>query len=90
MQARTLHLGKIPGDPNSTMSSVPNTPPTLPPDAPPLAPLVANTYETGNVASVTLNSSGGPNGAHSFVDVAFLAHIVINEMRINGHINSNN
>jgi len=83
-------LWKKTGDPNSTMSSVPNTPPTLPPDAPPLAPLVANTYETGNVVSAMSNSSGGPNGAHCFVVVAFSAHIVINETRINGHINSNN
>ncbi len=29
---------KKPGDSNSTMSSVPNTPPTLPPDAPPWCP----------------------------------------------------
>ncbi len=68
-------------DPNYTMSSVPNTPPTLPPDAPPLAPLVTNTYESGNVKLVTLNSSGGLSDAHRFI---------IDATCINGHINSNN
>ena len=79
------------GDPNSTaMSSVPNTPPTLPPDAPPLAPLVANTYETGNEVLATSKTSGGPNGAHRFVAVAFSAHIVVDTMRVTGRINSKN
>jgi hypothetical protein len=48
VQARTLHHRKKPGDPNSTMSSVRNTPPTLPPSAPPLPPLIANTYAANN------------------------------------------
>jgi len=44
----------------------------------------------GNVASVTSNSSSGPNGAHRFVVIVFSAHIVVDATRINGHIKSNN
>ena len=81
---------KKPGDPNSTMISTHPSPPTLPPDAPPLAPLVANTYGTNNTKSATSNSSGGPNGAHRFVVVAFLAHILVDATCNSSHINSNN
>ncbi len=38
VQERTSHYEKKTGDPNSTMSSVPNTPPNLPPDTPPWRP----------------------------------------------------
>ncbi len=53
VQACTSCRLKNPGDPNSTMSSVRNTPPTLPPDAPPLPPLNTNTYAAGTVVSAT-------------------------------------
>jgi len=88
----SMHIAssKKPGDPNSTMSSTRNSPPTLPPDAPPLAPLVANPYGTNNTKSATSNSSGGPNGAHRFVVVAFSAHIVVDATCNSSHINSNN
>ena len=80
---------KKPGDPNSTMSSVPTTPSTLPPGARPLAQIVANTHETNDAASTTSNSSGGLNGAHRFVVVASSSHIVVDATCTNGHINSN-
>ncbi len=90
MRASThIAPSKKPRDPNSTMSSVRNTPPTLPPDAPPLPPLNANTYAAGTAVSATSNSSGGPNGAHRFIIVALSAHIVVVAMHINGRINSN-
>jgi hypothetical protein len=90
MRASThIASSKKPRDPNSTMSSVRNTPPTLLPNAPPLPPLNANTYAAGTALSATLNLSGGPNGAHHFIIVASLAHIVVVAMHINGHINSN-
>ncbi len=59
-------------------------------NAPPLPSLIANTYDMGNVASATSNSSGGPNGAHCFIIIASLVHIIADAMNINGHINSNN
>ena len=68
---------KKPCDPNSTMSSVHNTPSPQPPDLPPLPPLVATPHETDDVASATSNASGGPGGAHRFVIDASSSHIVV-------------
>ena len=76
VQAHTSCRRKKPGDPNSTMSSVPISPSPHPPDASPMAPLVATDHETGNVVPAT-SASGGPGGAHRFVIDASSSHIVI-------------
>jgi hypothetical protein len=55
----------------------------------PPPPLEANTHAADAVPLLASNSSGGPNGAHGFIVVASLTHIVVVAMRINGHINSN-
>ncbi len=77
VQARTSHWQKKLHDPNSTISSVRNTPPTLPPNA------------AGTAASATSNLFGGPNGAHHLIVIVLLVHIVIIATCSNGHINSN-
>ncbi len=89
VQARTSRRQKKPGDPNSTMSSMRNSPPTLPPNAPPLAPLDANTYAAGTVVLATSNPSGGLSGTHHFIVVASLSHFVVNATCYGSHLNSN-
>ena len=87
----SMHIAssKKPSDPNSTMSSVRNTPPTLPPGAPPLPPLIANTYAANNAVLVTSNPSGGLSGTHRFVVAALSLHFVVNATCNGSHLNSN-
>ncbi len=89
VQAHTSRRRKKPGDPNSTMSSVRNTPPTLPPGAPPLPPLIANTFAANNAVLATSNPSGGLSGTHRFVVVALSSHFIVNGMCNGSHLNSN-
>ncbi len=77
------------GDPNSTMSSVRNTPSTLPPGASPLPPLTANTYAANNAVLATSNPSGGLSGTHHFLIVASSSHFVVNATCNSSHLNSN-
>jgi hypothetical protein len=90
MRAST-HIGrrKKPGDPNSTMSSVCNTPLTFPPGAPPLPPLIANTYAANNAVLATSNPSGWLSGTHRFIVIASSLLFVVDAMCIGSHLNSN-
>ncbi len=89
VQARTSRRRKKHGDPNSTMSSVCNSPPTLPPGAPPLPPLLANTYAANNAVLATSNPSDGLSGTHRFLILASSSHFVIDATYNGSHLNSN-
>jgi hypothetical protein len=76
-------------DPNCTTSMVPVSPSWRSPRHHPPPPLEANTHVADAVPLPATNSSGGPNGAYSFIVVSLLTHIAVTATRTNGHINSN-
>ena len=83
------HVVQKNGDPNYTWVVfwlLPYSPSWHPPSVP---PLVNNNHETSNVAMATSNLSGGPSSIHHFVVKALLSHIVIMQLTISSHNNSN-